>query len=63
MPLSKQAELAHARRVLKRMEEDLPRFSLRVQDLSPEERAMAMKHFNSAGIEQQERVRRLENPT
>jgi hypothetical protein len=45
------------------MEEDLPRFSLRVQDLSPEERAMAMKHFNSAGIEQQERVRRLENPT
>ena len=44
------------------MEEDMPSFNLRFRELSPVESAFAMKHFNSALMEQQERVRRLENP-
>jgi hypothetical protein len=60
MPLSKKIELAHAKRVLKRIEEDATRFRLRLADLPPEAQSIAIEQFKTGLQKQERRVRDLE---
>jgi hypothetical protein len=60
MALSKHVEVAHAKRVLKRMVEDAPLFRVRIACFSPEAQAIAVRHFESALLEKKAIIMDLE---
>jgi hypothetical protein len=60
MPLSKRTELAHAKRVLRRLREDEPYFQRRVEEMEPEHQARAIAFYRKVIDDQIDRVRQLE---
>ncbi|HEV8147438.1 MAG TPA: hypothetical protein VGP79_13695 [Bryobacteraceae bacterium] len=60
MAILKKVELAHAKRVLRRLEEDAPVFKLRIAELPPEAQAISIRQFESALLEQKALIQNLE---
>jgi hypothetical protein len=63
MPLSKQAELAEAKRNLRRLEQHQQAFKSGIVELSQESQQFAVRTFEKALEEQREHMRRLEGQT
>lgn len=60
MPTSIRTRLAHAKRVLKRLEADEPLFQVRISEYSQPEREFALKEFAKVLERQRARVQQLE---
>lgn len=63
MPVAKQAELARARRILKRLEDHRAAYRTAITGLSIEVQTTAMRVIARAIEEQRELIRRLEEET
>jgi hypothetical protein len=60
LAISKQVELARAKRALRRMEEDAPLLRVRIVDFPLEAQTLALRHFESTLLEQKDIIRDLE---
>ena len=60
MPLSKKTQLAKAKRMLRKIEEDEPAFRIRIASMSEEERNVAIHWFNGMLQKERKHVKELE---
>lgn len=61
MTLSKKTQLAQAKRLVRRLEDDAPNVELRVANEAPQAREMALRLFREALERQRELVRELQD--